>query len=323
MLFIVGIWTLALYDTPSKVAAPQKPPRSLEPAPVKKPPITAAERKKRFVEKTLPAIRNVKAELDALYAQVEHLSKKPHLNPAEEAMLETLKLRYRVAGIPCLLNRLKTHPVSIVLAQAALETGWGKSRFYNEANNIFGVWSYNRNEPRLAAGETRGDKTIYVKKYPSLEASIEGYFKMMATGRAYGEFRKARHNERNPFKLIRHLTRYSELREEYVKRLYYVIKANRLYEYDHPTFKPIALAEVLPGAFTPPAEKVAEVPKPSADGSTAALAAAGIPAITAAPVAARLPLEERNDVMIEDENISECPPLTTADADLDENGSGS
>ena len=61
--------------------------------------------------------------------------------------------------------RLKTHPTSIVLAQAAIESGWGSSRFYKEANNVFGVWSYSENEPRIKAMEDREGKSVYVKKY--------------------------------------------------------------------------------------------------------------------------------------------------------------
>jgi Bax protein len=249
LLFFAIILVLALYDAPSKVAPPKEPVVEVAPPPPKpepKKPMSVKERKKHFVETTLPAILRVKAELDKKYEHVLALSQKETLSDSERSSIEQLKQQYKVEGIPCLLNRLRTHPVSIVLAQAALETGWGTSRFYTEANNIFGIWSYNKNEPRIAASETRGAKTIYVKKYASLDASIEGYFKMMATGRAYKAFREARKNEANPFKLIAHLTHYSELREEYVKRLYSVIKSNRFYQYDVPTFKPIALDQIIP-----------------------------------------------------------------------------
>ena len=249
LLFFAAILILALYDAPSRVApvekkAPEVVAKPTPPAPKK--PLSVKERKKQFIEKTLPSILRVKAELDQQYAHVMELSKKESLSDSESSVIETLKTRYKVEGIPCLLNRLQTHPVSIVLAQAALETGWGTSRFYTEANNIFGIWSYNKNEPRIAASETRGEKTIYVKKYATLDASIEGYFKMMATGRAYKAFRDARKSETNPFKLIAHLTHYSELREEYVKRLYYVIKSNRFYQYDVPVFQPLTLAQIIP-----------------------------------------------------------------------------
>ena len=217
-----------------------------EPAPKKKVILSTAEKKKRFIEETLPAIERVKARMDEKYRYILALTRKEALAPKEQDEIDRLMQNYKAKDISDLLARLHTHPVSIILAQAALETGWGTSRFYNKANNIFGVWSYDKNEPRIPAEETRGAKTIYVKKYDSLEASVEGYFEMMAAGYAYGKFRRARVMEKNPFKLIAHLTHYSELRSEYVKRLYHVMKSNGFYKYDATVFKPLALNQILP-----------------------------------------------------------------------------
>ena len=206
---------------------------------VYKAPRSTPESKRQFLKKTIAAITKVKNRLDAQFDMVYKLSLKESLTPQERETLEKLKKRYHVKGIPCLLKRLHTHPVSIVIAQAALETGWGSSRFYREANNIFGVWSFNKNEPRMAAGVKRdGKKTIYVKKYKNLEASIEGYYRMMAMGRAYKTFRDVRLHTDNPFEIIPFLDHYSELRHEYVKRLYYVIKSNKFYELDDPQYQP-------------------------------------------------------------------------------------
>jgi Bax protein len=312
LLFFAGIMTLALYDAPARVetleSAAEGSGASASAEAAER--MSVADRKKLFIEKTLPAIRSVKSKLDALYDYVLLLSQKETLTTQETLMLDALKKRYKVAGIPCLLNRLRTHPVSIVLAQAALETGWGRSRFYNEANNIFGIWSFNANEPRIAAGENRGKKTIYVKKYPTLEASIEGYFSMMATARAYGDFRRVRRTEENPFKLLRHLTHYSELREEYVKRLYYVIKANRFYQYDQPSYEPISLAQILPEEA--PDQQIARTETAQESSPDTALAAVGVPSLQM-----RLPLEERDDI-VDEENVSECPPEVSGPLSLED-----
>ncbi len=196
--------------------------------------------KRLFLNKTVAAIKKVKARLDAEYRMVYELSLKESLTPEEEAKIQLLKRRYKVKGYPCLLKRLHTHPVSVVIAQPALETGWGISRFYLEANNIFGVWSYNQNEPRMPAGIPReGEKTVYVKVYPNLEASIESYFRMMAKGHAYKKFRTARLHTDNPFELISYLNHYSELRHEYVRRLYHVIRSNKFYELDDVSYEPL------------------------------------------------------------------------------------
>ncbi len=234
--------------------------------PVYKAPASTPESKRLFLENTIAAITKVKKRLDTKYQMVYELSIKESLTPDENATIEGLKKSYKVEGFPCLLKRLRTHPVSIVIGQAALETGWGSSRFYREANNIFGIWSFNKNEPRMAAGEQReGKKTIYVKKYANLEASIEGYYRMMARGRAYKEFRNARLHTENPFEIIPYLDHYSELRHEYVKRLYYVIKSNKFYELDDPQYQPPgwtnikpAKAEYLIPKEDKPAAKVAD-----------------------------------------------------------------
>ena len=100
-----------------------------------------------------------------------------------------------------------------------------------------------------------------LKNTISLEASVEGYFKMMASGYAYGKFRKARVTEQNPFKLISHLTHYSELRSEYVKRLYHVMRSNRFYRLDTPSFQPLALNEILPKPQKKHADRDSQVAK--------------------------------------------------------------
>ena len=135
-----------------------------------------------------------------------------------------------------MLSRLKTHPTSIVLAQAAIESGWGTSRFYIEANNVFGIWSYSENELRIKAMEDREGKSVYVRKYDVLPESIISYFKTIARG-PYSEFRTAREKISEVSVLISYLEVYSELREEYVKRLDQLIQYNNFEKYDSYTLK--------------------------------------------------------------------------------------
>jgi len=254
----------ALKSTTSPVK-PKTPPAKPKAAPKKnvyKAPVSTPESKRRFLKNTIAAITKVKNRLDAQFDMVYALSQKENLTPQEEATLTKLKKRYKVNGIPCLLKRLHTHPISIVIAQAALETGWGSSRFYREANNIFGIWSFNKNEPRMAAGVKReGVKTIYVKKYKNLEESIEGYYNMMAKGRAYKQFREARLKTDNPFEIIPFLDHYSELRHEYVKRLYFVIKSNKFYLLDDPQYLPPGWSNIK---AADPKYLVHKNPKPAA-----------------------------------------------------------
>ena len=138
---------------------------------------------------------------------------------------------YKAKDFQDLLQRVKPHPKSIAIAQAAMESGWGTSRFTKVANNLFGVWSFNKNEPRVPASIKRGDKTIYVKKYKSVYESIKDYYKVLATGRGYSEFRALKMLSSDPFKLVKKLDNYSEKRSEYTKELSQVIRYNKLYMY--------------------------------------------------------------------------------------------
>jgi Bax protein len=106
----------------------------------------------------LPPTQKVYAELMAQYEAV-----KKSIEDDDTKDLDDLKAEYKTASNEELLMALKPHPISIALAQAAMESAWATSRFFREGYNIFGVWSFDENEPRIAAGEKRGDKTIWVK----------------------------------------------------------------------------------------------------------------------------------------------------------------
>ena len=185
----------------------------------------------------LPSILIAKYEIEQTrFVVLELVNKTEALSNSEEVYLKNLKKSYKCTSNSELLSRLQTHPTSIVIAQAAIESGWGTSRFYKEANNIFGVWSYSKNEARIKASVDRDGKSVYVKKYDSLPKSIASYFKTIARG-PYSEFRTVREKTSDVFELIPHLKVYSELREEYVRRLEQLIKYNHLEQFDEYTLK--------------------------------------------------------------------------------------
>lgn len=189
-------------------------------------------KKQAFINLMLPSILIAKYQLEQDRVKVLALQKKTEpLSNEEEQYLFNLKRDYKCHTSKELLSRLKTHPTSIVLAQAAIESGWGTSRFYKEANNIFGVWSYSENESRIKAMEDREGQSVYVKKYDALPKSIVSYFKTIARG-PYSEFRAAREKISEVSVLISYLEVYSELRDEYVKRLDQLIQYNKFEKYD-------------------------------------------------------------------------------------------
>lgn len=199
--------------------------------------VDVKQKKEAFIHLMLPSILIAKRELAETRKTVSELiHTKRELTKNEMNYLDRLKEDYKCKESIDLLSKLQTHPTSIVIAQAAIESGWGTSRFYREANNLFGVWSYNKSEPRIKAAEDREGKAVYVKKYRSLSTSILSYFKTLARG-PYSTFRREREKTKDVFDLISHLKLYSEQREVYVNSLEQLIRFNSLEQYDAYTLK--------------------------------------------------------------------------------------
>ena len=92
-------------------------------------------------------------------------------------------------------------PVSIALAQAAKESGWGTSRFALEGNAIFGQWTFSGQG--IAPLDRESNKNHKVLKFPILRASVKAYKNNLNTHRGYSEFREKRYSYRKRNKSIR------------------------------------------------------------------------------------------------------------------------
>lgn len=203
-----------------------KPEIVVKKEPIKK--MTVSEKKQRFKDILVPIATEVYNELEKQYKNIQLDIK----NNRNHEVIAKLKKEYKAKTDIELLQALKPHPISILLAQAAAESAWLTSRFTKEANNIFGVWSFNKNEPRIAASGLRGDKTIYLKKYKNIKDAVRDYYKNLGKNWAYKEFRKQRTLTSNPYVLTDHLTSYSEKKGEYTKLLRSMMKYNKFDMYD-------------------------------------------------------------------------------------------
>lgn len=196
--------------------------------------LPVAEKKQKYIDMVLPAILVAKLNLLNSQNKVKTLISKDtsEISKKQKTHLQELLKKYKAKNFDELLSRLNTHPNSIVIAQSAIESGWGTSRFFLEANNLFGVWSFNKSDDRIKAKSDREGKSTYLKKYKSLSGSIEDYFLTIGRG-PYKDFRFQRIKTNNPYILVTYLLSYSELREEYVKHLQQIIKRNDLTKYDN------------------------------------------------------------------------------------------
>lgn len=194
-------------------------------------------RKQRFVDVMLPGILIYRHDLSLKRIKViqlmEHSVRASRWSPTDSVFIKEVFRKYETNNFGELLKRMTPPPISLVLAQAALESGWGSSRFFKEANNVFGVWSFNENDDRIASDGIRDGKPVYLRKYPSLLGSIEGYHLNYATSEYYSEFRDCLNRSNNVFELIWYLQMYSERRDQYVIQLRNVMVANDLLKYEN------------------------------------------------------------------------------------------
>ncbi|MGH8279757.1 MAG: glucosaminidase domain-containing protein [Gammaproteobacteria bacterium] len=132
-----------------------------------------------------------------------------------------------------LLDRVDTVPTALVLAQAAQESGWGTSRFALEANNLFGVWTWDSAQGSVPVNRPGGANHL-VRIYPDLQSSIRAYLYNINVGFAYVDFRKMRAAMRasgrplNALDLAGSLNRYSITGDLYIQNIRSMILGNGL-----------------------------------------------------------------------------------------------
>ena len=132
--------------------------------------------------------------------------------------------------------RMDEIPVSLAIAQAAKETGWGTSRFALEGNALFGQWTFTGSGLKPLAADN--DKSHKVMKFQILQASVRAYFRNLNTHSSYREFRKFRaaardNNEKiDSLILADYLDEYAATGIEYTKILKLIIKQNLLKDFD-------------------------------------------------------------------------------------------
>ena len=195
--------------------------------PLKK--MSVKEKKKRFYSRVVPEVDKVYEQRKKIYLEVKN-----DINTSvENSKIDELKIFYKVKTDQELLMALKPIPKSIAIAQAAMESAWGTSRFFNKGNNLYGMWSIHKNDKRIAASETRDNNvTIWIKQYDSLEASVRGYYITLAKGKQYKKLREINYETDDVYEIVQGLDKYSERREAYVDEIKNIIHYNKLTKYD-------------------------------------------------------------------------------------------
>ena len=198
---------------------------------------TIKAKKETFLQIVLPLVvaENEKIETDRNY-----LLKVIRDNDSDEK-LQWLKRKFKEykvkdGDINELIEKVDIVPISIALAQAAKESGWGTSRFALEGNAIFGQWTWDGVgiEP-LDKSDDQGHKIL---KFPILRASVKAYITNLNTHPSYKNFREKRLMLRQSNKalsgidLIHELENYAETGKEYTRILEQIIEQNDLQEFE-------------------------------------------------------------------------------------------
>jgi Bax protein len=164
------------------------------------------------------------------------------LSTDEVGFVKHLSKAYRTTSANELLARVNPLPVSLILAQGALETSWGRSRFAREGNSIFGMWTWKAKGMVPAAREE--GKTHKVKAYDSILDSIRAYQLTLNRLKHYEHLRNLRLETDDSLILAEGLTLYSQRGNDYVNDIKNVILSNKLQTYDRYSLK--GLEEVGP-----------------------------------------------------------------------------
>jgi Bax protein len=187
-----------------------------------------AAKKRAFLKIALPLVARENARIRG---ERRHMAGKPSDVP------EYIWEKYKVApgNLEALRRRVDVIPASMVLAQAALESGWGTSRFAREANNLFGIRTYNPETPGLEPEKADGFRVV---KYADLGEGVAHYMLNLNTHPAYRKFRRARAQMRAEGRdpdarhLATRLTQYSEIPKTYGNLLHQIIDGEKLEEFD-------------------------------------------------------------------------------------------
>ncbi|MDB9718873.1 glucosaminidase domain-containing protein [Candidatus Pelagibacter sp.] len=206
------------------------------------------KRKDLFIQIILPLVikenNNIKLDRKKLFS----ILNKSKNTKSEKTWLNSKFKQYGVVSkdLSTLKIRMDEVPVSMAIAQAAKETGWGTSRFAQEGNALFGQWTWSGEG--IKPSDADGDSTHKVMKFKVLQASVRAYQRNLNTHSSYKSFRGARAELRDEGKkldsmiLSKYLDKYAETGKEYVRVLQQIIKQNNLTDFDDAKLLPSSIS---------------------------------------------------------------------------------
>ena len=199
---------------------------------------SSKKKKELFIKIVLPLILE---ENNRIFLDRKRLFAILNKNKNTETERKWLNNKFKQYGVvnrdlTTLKIRMDVIPVSLAIAQAAKETGWGTSRFALEGNALYGQWTWS--EDGITPASAEAGSTHKVMKFKILQASVRAYQRNLNTHSGYKKFREARAIQRdnsgklNSLLLVDYLDKYAETGKEYTLILKKIIEQNSLTDFD-------------------------------------------------------------------------------------------
>ncbi|MGL4653725.1 glucosaminidase domain-containing protein [Cetobacterium sp.] len=183
--------------------------------------LSVTNRKEAFISMLLPSIEIVNKEIDRDISIINALSKKSSHSIEEKKELDRIFKAYKVSAYnwPELKKRMIKYPTSLILSQAAIESGWGTSRVFREKNNLFGMNAFKHTNATY-------------KEYDSIKDSVKDFVLTLSRVSVYKSLRTSVHAGKSPAEIAYGLKSYSELKNTYIKKVQTMLKHNNFEKYD-------------------------------------------------------------------------------------------
>jgi Bax protein len=209
--------------------------------------ISPDERKDLFLKTMLPLVLLANERIERDRTRLERLHALTEsgytLSPRDQVWLARLAGQYGIDNTSqvdtrLLLRRVDIVPVSLTLAQAAEESGWGTSRFAQQGNALFGQQTWSARHTGIVPRNRQEGERHRFRSFDDLSGSVQSYMHNLNTHRAYLDFRRQRASLRTAgkpvdgYKLASHIERYSERGQDYIAAVRRLMRVNGLTDFD-------------------------------------------------------------------------------------------
>ncbi len=197
------------------------------------------QRKELFIKITLPLIVQENERLILLNKKIKLFkSRFDYLSRKDAVWIKNIMNEYKEDTLDGMLIKVDKIPVSLALAQAAIESGWGTSRFAYEGNALFGQYVWGKTKNGIIPNERETNAKYKIKTFKSLSDSVRSYMKNLNTNFHYNEFRINRFVLRsnnlplNGVYLSEYLFNYS-IEQDYTDKIINIIETNNFKDFEN------------------------------------------------------------------------------------------